>query len=269
MKTIVITDLDGSLLHPKTYSFQEALPALELLRKKGIPVIVCSSKTRAEIEVYRKQMDNQAPFVVENGGGIFIPDNYFSIPVESEAREGYRVIHLGIPYAEIRRRFTTLRDKLGTLARGFGDMTPADVASLTGLTRDEAVRAMQREYDEPFVFSDVFDERFLRAIEAAGLKWTEGRFFHITGNHDKGKAVRMLTDFFAREAGPVFIIGLGDSLNDLPFLKVVNRPVLIRKGDGSHDQRVNMPGLYRTEGIGPQGWNEAILKIVQRDSIGD
>ena len=70
-KIIVFTDLDGTLLHPKTYSFEAAMPALKLIKEKDIPIILCSSKTRAEIEVYRKKLDNQHPFVSENGGGIF------------------------------------------------------------------------------------------------------------------------------------------------------------------------------------------------------
>jgi len=239
------------------------MPALELIRERGIPLIFCSSKTRTEIEAYRKRLDNRHPFIVENGGGIFIPEGYFPFSVEGEGRGEYRVVHLGTPYAEIRKQFVRLRDELKIPTIGFGDMTPDEVASLTGLTKDEAVLAMQREYDEPFVFPDVPDERLLTAIEAAGLRWTQGRFFHIMGNHHKGKAMTMLRAFFERAQGPAITIGLGDGLNDLPFLLTVDRPVLIRKEDGSYDSRVNIPGLYRTEGIGPRGWNEAVFKLLQ------
>ena len=51
-KIIVFTDLDGTLLHPRTYSFEAAMPALKLIKEKDVPLILCSSKTRAEIEVY-------------------------------------------------------------------------------------------------------------------------------------------------------------------------------------------------------------------------
>jgi mannosyl-3-phosphoglycerate phosphatase len=141
-------------------------------------------------------------------------------------------------------------------------MTRDDIAALTGLTQEEAALSMQREYDEPFVFSDAPDERMLSAIEAAGLRWTQGRLFHIMGNHHKGRAVTMLKALFKQAMGPIITIGLGDSLNDLPFLLVVDQPVLLRKEDGSYDSRVTIPGLYRTKGIGPQGWNEAIKKLV-------
>jgi len=265
-KIVIFTDLDGSLLHPETYSFREASSALELIREKGIPLVLCSSKTRAEMEVYRKRLNNGDPFIVENGGGIFIPEGYFPFPVEGETRSGYVVISLGMTYARVREQFIRLRDELRIPVTGFGDMTPAEVAALTGLSLDEAVLAKQREYGEPFVFPGAADERMLQAIEASGLRWTQGRVFHLMGNHHKGKAVALLRALFERAKGPVCIAGLGDSLNDLPFLLAVDHPVLVRKEDGSHDPMINIPGLYRTQGIGPVGWNEAVLKLLETGS---
>lgn len=258
-RVVIITDLDGSLLDAKSYSFEKAAPALRLIGERDIPLVLCSSKTRAEIEVYRKRLQNRHPFIAENGGALFIPEGCFSFPVEGEDRDGLRVISLGTPYAEVRKQFKALRERMHVPARGFGDMTTAEVAALSGLTRDEAALAMEREYGEPFVFPGAPDERFLRAIEAAGLKWTQGRFFHIMGNHDKGKAVAVLRALYERSGERPVFIGLGDSLNDLPLLLAVDRPVLIRKDDGSHDPRISIPGLSRTDGIGPAGWNEAIL----------
>ena len=103
-KTLVITDLDGTLLDSETYSFDEALPAIRHIQTHNIPLILCSSKTRAEIETYRKQLDNGHPFISENGGGIFIPHGYFAAPVTGEEIDGYQVIVLGTPYQEVRQQ---------------------------------------------------------------------------------------------------------------------------------------------------------------------
>jgi mannosyl-3-phosphoglycerate phosphatase len=261
-KMIIITDLDGALLHERTYSFEEAMPALELIRQADIPLILCSSKTRAELEVYRKRLDNHHPFISENGGGIYIPEGYFPFTVEGEAKSRYMVISLGLAYSDIRKRFVSLRDRLQIVVRGFGDMNTRDIMALTGLPNYEASLASLREYDEPFVFDKATDDRFLQAIEADGLRWTQGRIFHIMGNHHKGRAVSILRGLYERAFGAVTLMGLGDSLNDLPFLLTVDRPVLIRKNDGTHDPRINIPGLYRTNGIGPAGWNEAVMQLL-------
>lgn len=262
-RMIIITDLDGTLLHHRTYSFEEAKPALDLIRERGIPLVICSSKTRAEIEVYRERLDNGHPFISENGGGIYIPAGYFPGHRSGEMRDGYEVIALGSPYEEIRKRLAALRGRLGTAVRGFGDMSAAEVAELTGLTVEEARLAKQRDFEEPFIFSGALDEHFLKEIEGEKLRWTQGRFFHLMGDHHKGRAVNILRRLYERSSGPVMTIGIGDSLNDLPFLLAVDRPVLVKKESGRHDDRINIPNLVRTEGIGPSGWNEAIVELLR------
>lgn len=261
-KTLIITDLDGTLLHPATYSFDAALPALGLVEARAIPLILCSSKTRAEIEIYRQRLHNIHPFIAENGGGIFIPHGYFATPVTAATLDGHQVIVLGTPYAEIRKRFVELRDQYKVAARGFGDMSVDEIAVLTGLSHDEAALSGQRDFDEPFIFDGEPDERFLQAIEESGLHWTQGQFFHIMGNHDKGRAVELLKALYEREYGEVASIGLGDALNDLPMLAAVEQPVLVKHEDGSYEKRIDLHGMLKTRLAGPEGWNETILELL-------
>jgi len=265
-KTVIFTDLDGTLLDESGYSYQEALPALRMISSGEIPLILCSSKTRAELQMYRKRMDNAHPFISENGGGIFIPQGYFTVPVEAEEAHGYRLILLGTPYAEIRKQFVRLREQLHAKVRGFADMSIAEVAALTGLAEEEAALARQRDFDEAFVFEGPPDEGFLRAIEASGLRWTQGRIFHIMGNHDKGRAVNILMTFYGKQYGEVTSMALGDSLNDLTMLMAVERPVLIRHNDGSFDTRITIPDLLKSQLPGPAGWNETVLQLLAQQT---
>ncbi|MFA5370655.1 MAG: DUF4147 domain-containing protein, partial [Sideroxydans sp.] len=62
--------------------------------------------------------------------------------------------------------------------------------------------------------------------------------------------------------GTVKSLGLGDSLNDLQMLQAVDQPVLVKHDDGSHDARIDMAGLIRTQLPGPAGWNEAVLRLL-------
>lgn len=265
MKTIIFTDLDGTLLDSNTYSMKAAEPAFELAKQKDSPVVFVSSKTRAEIEVWRRRLENSHPFIVENGGGIYIPRNYFGFPVKGILCDEYAVISLGMPYRQIRRQFEQMRDRLKISVRGFGDMSIEEVASLTGLPRDEAELAKQRDFSEPFVFPDRPDERFLQAIEGEKLRWTQGRFFHVMGDHHKGRAVDILRLLYERKhRGSVKSVGIGDSLNDLPLLLAVDKPVIVKKPSGKHDGRIAIPGLIRTKGRGPEGWNEAVLELLNQ-----
>jgi mannosyl-3-phosphoglycerate phosphatase len=262
MKTIIFSDLDGTLLDAKTYSFEAARPALGRIRSLQIPLVLCSSKTRAEIQLYQRRLGIRAPFVSENGGGVFAPVHYFSSGMVGEVRGGLVMTVIGLPYSRVRREFLQTAIELGVRMRGFEDMTPHEVSDLTGLPPEEAVLARQRDFSEPFVFEGSADERVFEAFARRGLHWTRGRLFCVMGDHDKGRAVRMLIKLYEAEHGRIISIGLGDALNDLPMLQEVDRPVLIPRDDGTYDPEVDLPGTYRAQGAGPVGWNRALLDIM-------
>lgn len=264
-KIVIFTDLDGTLLHSDTYSFEDARPALLMLKKREIPLVLCSSKTRSEIERYRREIGNIDPFVSENGGGIFIPNGYFRFPIDGVLKDDYRVITLGVGYREIRKIFKKVKDRTGIRVRGFGDMTPEEVASITGMSVEDSLLAKEREFDEPFIFEEG-EERiweFLRSIEDLGLHWTRGRLYHILGDNDKGKAITILKRFFERDPGDIITIGLGDSFNDLPLLQNVSYPVLIKKKDGSYEKGIDIENLIRAD-VGPAGWNDIVKNLIKK-----
>jgi mannosyl-3-phosphoglycerate phosphatase len=258
MKKIIFTDLDGTLLDEK-YSFEKALPALKLIKKLEVPLIFCTSKTRAETELHRKELDNKDPFVVENGGAIFIPKKHFGFKIKYDHSEsGYLVIRLGTEYAELRRVVETIRNK-GIGITGFGDMTPDEISRNCFLPSMQAKLAKKREFDEPFKLLNEEDEKEVnKIVKKEGLKLIKGgKFYHITGNSDKGKAVRILSDLYRRKYKKVITYGLGDSENDFGMLEIVDKPYLVQKPNGSFAS-----GKFeRVKGVGSEGWNKAILKL--------
>jgi mannosyl-3-phosphoglycerate phosphatase len=267
-RTIVFSDLDGTLLDHTTYSFRAALPAIRMLRQRKIPLVLCTSKTRAEVEVVRRALRNSDPFIVENGGAVFVPDGYFpgEIPAARED-SAYRVIELGTSYPNLVDAFSRIKSRLPGRIRGFADLSIKEVADLSGLSRREAALAKEREYDEPFLLDDASLITAVRKMAAAsGLKVTRGgRFFHLTGDNDKGRAVRRLLNLYARTAGgPLRSIGVGDSRNDLPLLEAVDYPVLVQRPGGRYDSTVRLPHLIRAPGVGPVGWREAVVELVRR-----
>ncbi|MBI3098137.1 MAG: HAD-IIB family hydrolase [Planctomycetes bacterium] len=182
---VIFTDLDGTLLDAATYSFEPARSALLQCRAKGIPVVFCTSKTRAETEHFRRLTGNEHPFIVENGGAVYVPagplvvrpsgrvrggetspeerphgrtangaapHGYFRDPVPSAERVGdcWR-IRLGKDYAAILRVMERLKSATGGAVRGFHDMTVEEIATRCGLALDQARLAREREFDEPFV----------------------------------------------------------------------------------------------------------------------
>ncbi len=264
MHTIVFTDLDGSLLDESDYSFDEARPALDLIRKQQVPLIFTTSKTRPEVEHLQAKIQIREPFIVENGAAIFFPDDYRGLRIDTGFRQQpYTVIQLGATYGEIRRFIYSVRKKFKI--RGFGDLTVDDVANLTGLSSQEAACAKMREFTEPFLMEDVSAFSDLeKTAEAKGFKITRGgRFFHLIGiRQDKGAAARITAGIFSKNAGRrVVSIGLGDSANDIPMLQSVDVPVLIPRPDGLYF-KVSLPNLRKASQPGSRGWNEIMLQLL-------
>jgi mannosyl-3-phosphoglycerate phosphatase len=270
---LIFTDLDGTLLDHLTYSFQSARPALKILKERGIPLVFCTSKTRAETDKIRRQTENTHPFIVENGGAIFIPEDYF--PRESEmtteftTKDGkdaeYQIIELGTPYAHLREALSQIQAQYPRKIRGFGDLSAEEIAKLCEFSLDDALLAKHREYDEPFVLEDEsLINKIHETAKLSNLQITRGgRFYHLIGGNNKGEAVLRLIEIYRKELGSLKTIALGDSLNDLPMLVAVDAPILLPKPHGRYDSSVKLEGLILSEGTGPSGWCNAVLKIIE------
>jgi mannosyl-3-phosphoglycerate phosphatase len=251
---LVATDLDGTLLDRETYGFAAARPALDALRQAAVPLVLCSSKTRAEMEPLAAAIGVRGPLVVENGGAIVDP--------------GGAVLVLGTTRDRLLEELPAVAREAGVRVRPFAEMSVAEVAALTGLPEEEAALAKRREYDEPFLVEEppgrdpAVDARLDRAARGRGLRVTHGgRLHHLTGPSDKGEALRAITGA-ARGDGDV--VGLGDAANDLPLLLAATRPIVMPRPDGTVDPALaaRLPGVERAPGPGPAGWSAAVLAVL-------
>jgi mannosyl-3-phosphoglycerate phosphatase len=271
---VVFTDLDGTLLEHDTYGWEEALPALDLCKRLFIPIILVSSKTRAEMDQLRLELSINGPFISENGGGIFFPfDSTEFPPPDAFLDKDLWKWSLGLPYAALIRELDGIRDELGWDIKGFSDMRIDDISDLTGLDKRSARLAAMREFDEPFIIldQDPVDMGSLRkAATKRGLTITEGgRFFHLNGKNDKGQALQKLMSLYKRLHGNTVSVALGDSPNDFSMLECADYPVLVRSKRNFEGLKKRIPRLMVTSEMGPKGWNKALLDILKEKQEAD
>ncbi|WP_041530917.1 MULTISPECIES: HAD-IIB family hydrolase [Persephonella] len=260
---VIFTDLDGTLLNHEDYSFKDAIPSLERIKKKGIPLVIVTSKTKKEVELIQKELGIEEPFIVENGAAVFFPKGYRGFNIRCDQENRYCIIKLGRDYREIRDFIEKIKDKFKI--KGFGDMTVEEIVRLTDLPYDRAELAKERDFTEPFIIEDEKDIKDLEEIaEKEGFKITKGgRFYHLIGKgQDKGRAVQIVKKVFEENYGEVpLTVGLGDSRNDIPMLREVDIPILIPHINKKYES-VNLPGIIKAEYPGSKGWNESIWRIL-------
>jgi len=262
---IIFTDLDGTLVDYESHSYAAALPALQRIGECSVPLVFCSSKTRAEVEEWRTGIGNAHPFIVENGAAIFIPAGYFPGQGQGIERGGYRVIELGEPRAALMGVLRSASVLTGTRILTFHDLSVEEVGVRYGIPHRLAILAVQREYDEPFEILDRDKAPdLLAAIEQQGRRWTRSdRFFHITGRNSKAGAVQVLSRLYLNHAGPATTYGFGDAMNDAEFLNTVDFPILVRSRHAAELQAV-VPRAVLTNLSGPEGWNAKVLEILEK-----
>jgi mannosyl-3-phosphoglycerate phosphatase len=246
---VVFTDLDGTLLDRDTYSYAQAEPAIAQLRAQGIPLVLVTSKTRAEVEALRERMGNIDPYIVENGAAVFIP-------------EGGRLV-FGASNTASREALRIASATSQVTVRGFSEMTLAEICERSELRPEEAELASQREYGEPFVVMDGDIDALVAPLRELGFQVTRGgRFYHVLGGCDKASAVLAL----AERLKDTDTIGLGDAPNDIGFLQVVRQAIIV-PSPNLPVMRAALPAAIIAPEPGPEGWNRAVLALVSATKV--
>ncbi len=248
---LVFTDLDGTLLDHETYSFEAARPALEALKRRGIPLILASSKTQAEMQSLSHALNIDLPLIVENGGGIAnLPGKSASAPC----------------YSKIRSVLDAMPRNIRAAYSGFGDWTVEEIAQRTGLSEDASALAATRQFSEPGIWSGSVSEfeSFKAYLAEGGFKVVRGgRFDTIMGQTSKADAMQRLKEHYEALSGEtVTTVALGDAPNDVSMLEAADHGFIVTNHahtplpelDGERDGRIS-----RTLLPGPSGWNRAIL----------
>ncbi len=270
---LVFTDLDSTLLDHDDYGYEPVRPLVRELEQGGIPLIFNSSKTQVESLHLREELDNRHPFIFENGGGLAIPEAYFDhIMPELAPEAGYLLQLFGADYGSIRRILLDLREEKGYPFRGLGDMDEAEIGRHTRLSGAAAERAWLRRSSEPLIWQGDPERlhAFSHDLREHGLKLVRGgRFLHVMGRTDKGRAMKwLLAQYRQRFQKPLHVIALGDSDNDRPMLELAETAIVIPHRDGSHLE-MEHPDLITADTPAPRGWVRGLAQVLRRIGKGD
>lgn len=256
---LVFTDLDGTLLDHDSYSFEAARPALALLKERGIPLILASSKTEAEMRPIAEAIGISHPMIVENGAGVVRLPSHAVVADE----------HSSSPYNHLRTLLRKLPKELAACFEGFGDWNVEEISGQTGLPLSSAALARQRRFSEPGLFTgtDTQKRAFLGFLDAQGFTAVQGgRFFTLMPKTSKAERMAEVVAHYQRSMEkPVRTVALGDALNDLAMLEAADCGIII--ANPAHTplpatERERQGAILRSEQAGPEGWNTMIHQLV-------
>jgi mannosyl-3-phosphoglycerate phosphatase len=219
----VVTDLDGTLMD-ESFDWSPAAAVLRELRRRGIPVIPCTSKTAEEVRAFRREVELSDPFIIENGGAV-----------HGDSPNGEWTLPLGWRHGRLKPWLQALGQRIGLELRALDDLPCEDAERLTGLRGEALAMACRRVWSVPFPNPPAYHWPALESEAAAvGLKLLQGnRMAHlISADTDKGLALGALKRHLA--ANGTRVLALGDSPNDTALLNGADRAVVVPGAGGPH-----------------------------------
>ena len=253
----VVSDVDGTLMD-HSYDLTPAIETIKWLQELSIPVILCTSKTAAEVRVIRKELNLTDPYIVENGGAIY---------GESLTRVNGKII-LGEKYEILENILSIISKEINYDLKPLNNISDQEATELTGLKGHSLELMRDRHWSMPFLNPPEAKEQEINVCcKKFNVEIFRGnRMSHMLSiNSNKGKAIEALKTYANNPN--IKIIGLGDSPNDLPLLLKSDYKIVIPSPIGPNLQLLEKLTDYKfTLAIEPNGygWKSEINKLIDK-----
>jgi mannosyl-3-phosphoglycerate phosphatase len=262
---LFVSGIRGCLLDTATGDYDAARPAIAALATLGVPLVLCSSRPRAEVELVARLFGLGTPMIIENGAAVIVPHGHLPHGVPGGRRDGdHLVLELAPPRQRMREALAEVAAAAGVRVRLLADLPLGDRAARGGPAG--ACSSVRHEHTDPFlVDTEDHAAALAREAQARGLRVARGEHaFHLLGGADKGLALRTLLSLYEREGVRPRTVALGTWAVDLPMLRAAHRPIVLPGLGGVLEPRLvaGLPEAERARRSGPAGWNDAVLAVL-------
>ena len=253
-KILIFTDLDGTLLDRDNFKFDKVINYIRELIQKDIYIIPNSSKTFKEINNFNRELDEDLPFIVENGAAIYKLNLINSSFPEK--------ICLSRETSEISKIFEKkVSIKFRSKCRFINKLSIDKQEKILGLSKQKIKFALNREYTIPLLFDGSKNEKtsFFKSVSDAGLSLQEGgRVINLCDKVSKAQAMKKVIKILKKISKEELItIGVGDNFNDLEMLKNSDIPCLVFN-DKFTMEKININNCLVSKKPAPEGWEEVV-----------
>jgi mannosyl-3-phosphoglycerate phosphatase len=234
---VIFADIDGVLSSSSSDALARAARTLEHLGSR-VPLVLCSGRTRPEIEQLSQELGLAHPFICEHGAAAFVPKGYFPFEIPNATPAGaYHVVEFGRSASSIGDMLRRAAARHGVAIRTLSDMSVDEVAQVYGTSLLRARLVKLRDYGELFTVDERGGDarpRLLDALRAMHLRCVVGQpFDHVGASVDISIGVGLLRTLYRRAHGTTITVGIADWLAEGDVLQLVECPIVLEGPNGA------------------------------------
>jgi mannosyl-3-phosphoglycerate phosphatase len=262
---IILTDIDQFI---RDNAWDALRPGIAAARDAGAPLILSSWMTRAELEPARAELGHVDPFIVENGGALYIPDGTFAFEFDADRTlDGLQCMIFGTAREQIDGVVDQIAQSSYNGLTGFHALSLEEIQEHAGLSAEQAAVAREREFTEAVVI--LRDDRRTRVtlknlVQDAGLLWEEKRdLILVQGATEPASAARLVIQLYHNVDPLRTTASVGSGTADLRLMQITDQPVLF--GDDTEID-AGLAGQFQNLSVvnegGPTGWCSAVESLL-------
>lgn len=277
MKTLFVSDLDGTLLGPDRKVSAESVCMINEAIAEGAMFSVATARTPATVGPLLNEIESPLPFIVMTGAAIWDREDnryvYAAFHREETAKrlvELYRrhrlstfiyilgddnvihIYHIG-DMSDLEREF--MEERLHTPYKDFHILDREEGELPERLDKVLLFYSMRPEEEVRRVYDEIKDSDDLRAVFYHDMYGDEIALMEVFGPEaSKANAVRRLAEM----VGAGRIVAYGDNVNDIPILEVADDAVVVANA-------VEAARLVAGREIGPNS-EDSVAKDIKKQT---
>ena len=266
---LIFTDLDGTLLDHKNYSYGDNKKFISFIINNQNDVIFNTSKTFSESSDLLNELNlTNMPFSTENGALLYFPKNRFKKIKNSLDYGRYWKIKIAKLSSLNWHKFLLKKQKIFKFLIA-QDLDSKILKKYTNL--DNTIKMLKREASQIILWQDSLINlkkfKYVVKHEKGGILIQGSRFMQISSVCNKRIAKNLISHVYDIQFHGKYsknTIALGDSKNDIDMLNSAKYSCLIKNPSGSFPKlRSNKKNIIKSSKLAPDGWSQVLYKLNQ------
>ena len=226
--------INADIFSNKTDDLEKIALSLIPIKEAEVPILLYSKRTYEEMIWLCGQLAVHHPFIVEDGGALYVPNNYCKLDLKdfSTAKE-HQQMTFGATLSTI-ENITYKLSKITGVNLENDIQTPLDLADYWDTELIDAERIMQRGYSQMIIKTEevsALTDMFKHLITQQGLQIIDTPKAYFIGKFSVIEPIDYWINFLKAQFEDLQVFTIGNVAEDKPILELGDEAFLLKNND--------------------------------------